>query len=369
MAEIVRLGSSEDRRDHIDRSVQLLAGGNLVGLPTETGYVLAASALLPAAVQKLAALGHPLVLLCRTAEEAADYLPQMSVNGNKLLRRAWPGPLQLVLTPAVASSGLFQSLPEQTRQLIGETSLRVRVSSCEVLTEVARHLPCPLIVSDECCHAPLANGSQLVELCGDHASLVLDNGTARFPDGVTVAELNGEEISVTHVGVIAPDSVKRLTADVFLFVCTGNTCRSPMAEALFRFKLAEKLKCDESELAQHGFYVASAGISAGYGMPASPEAAELLRKRQIDLTLHSSQPLTERLLNQADYIYTLTKGHRRAILAERPEMADKVRVLAADGSDVPDPIGSGIDEYERCQATIEAHLDAILAGLPLPPAK
>jgi len=72
------------------------------------------------------------------------------------------------------------------------------------------------------------------------------------------------------------------------------------------------------------------------------------------------------LLNHADFVYTMTRGHRQAILSQRPEVADRVRVLASDGGDVPDPIGGGMDEYERCREAIETHLNQILADFPLP---
>ncbi|MFP6762236.1 MAG: hypothetical protein VB858_01420, partial [Planctomycetaceae bacterium] len=144
------------------------------------------------------------------------------------------------------------------------------------------------------------------------------------------------------------------------------TCRSPMAEALCRDMLSKRLNIAADELADHGFFVASAGVAAGYGSPASPESVELMRREQIDLTGYESQPLSERLLNHADFVYTMTRGHRSAVLASRPDLEDRVQVLSRDGADIPDPIGGGIDEYERCRDAIRKHLKIVLSELPLP---
>jgi protein-tyrosine-phosphatase len=70
-------------------------------------------------------------------------------------------------------------------------------------------------------------------------------------------------------------------------------------------------------------------------------------------------------LNHADFVFTMTRGHRDAILSRRPDLAGLVEVLARDGSDVPDPIGGGFDEYQRCCESIEKHLDDILSQFSL----
>ena len=92
----------------------------------------------------------------------------------------------------------------------------------------------------------------------------------------------------------------------------------------------------------------------------------LMRGEGIDLTGHESQPLSERLLNHADFVYTMTRGHRSAVVAHRPDLENRVQVLSRDGSDIPDPIGGGMDEYELCRDTIREHLQAVLSELPLP---
>ncbi len=149
-------------------------------------------------------------------------------------------------------------------------------------------------------------------------------------------------------------------SEMYLFVCTGNTCRSPMAEGLFRKLLSEKLECSEDELIDRGFMVASAGIAAVRGSPASSESVELLNRRGIDIRGHKSQPLTRRLLDQADRIYTMTRSHRDSILFDWPDSANRIALLAHDGLDIADPIGGGIDEYARCEAQIEKHIRVIL---------
>ena len=156
-----------------------------------------------------------------------------------------------------------------------------------------------------------------------------------------------------------------------MFVCTGNTCRSPLAEALFR-KLAEDAAPGGADaLAAAGVRILSAGLAAGRGGPASPESVALAEDAGADLSRHRSRPLTPELLDEADRVFTMTAAHRAAILRHRPDAADRVTLLDPDGADIPDPLGGGFDEYEACRDAIGRGLDALLpdllADLPGPP--
>lgn len=103
-----------------------------------------------------------------------------------------------------------------------------------------------------------------------------------------------------------------------LFVCTGNTCRSPMAEELFR---------EKTGTGDNRFQVISAGTSAGRGVPAAEEAVQALKERGLDLSEHQSRPITGELLKEADLILTMTRNHKETLLQMEPGVGDKVFTL------------------------------------------
>ena len=139
-----------------------------------------------------------------------------------------------------------------------------------------------------------------------------------------------------------------------LFICTGNVCRSPMAEGLLRRMAGDRVR------------VASAGLGAGHGQAPSAHAIEVLRKEGIDISDIRSQPVSADLLERADYIFTMTRDHLDMLLLLFPEMAPKVRLLrfdeAAKGGrwDVTDPIGGTRETYEDCKDDIKRTMPRIV---------
>lgn len=134
-----------------------------------------------------------------------------------------------------------------------------------------------------------------------------------------------------------------------LFVCSGNTCRSPMAAALF----GEQLK--QIRWKKQGFTleVRSAGLYAGNGFAASPEAVEVMAEMGIDISRHRSQRLSGELLQWADLIITMTDSHQQQILTQYGVSAEKLHTLAEftqpEQGDIVDPFGAGMEAY-RCSA-------------------
>ncbi|HHY73838.1 MAG TPA: low molecular weight protein arginine phosphatase [Bacillus bacterium] len=139
-----------------------------------------------------------------------------------------------------------------------------------------------------------------------------------------------------------------------LFICTGNTCRSPMAEAILRHRTNNR------------YEVKSAGIFAHDGSTASPHSIEVLKKQSISID-HKSKQLTTELVTWSDLILTMGKSHKEMILERYPKAFDKVFSLKEFAQnkkvDIADPYGGTLDDYEKTFQEIDEAIAKLIEKL------
>lgn len=370
-------------RQAAEQAGEVLTAGGLVVFPTETVYGIAACASSERGLSALRAFkdrpdDQPFTVHLPDAASVERYVDLKNPLIRRLVHKTMPGPVTLMfqVTPQTMASklaalreqgALGPVTPEQEQKLSlrlynSERTIGLRCPDHALAREILGSVAVPVVAAsaNRTGMEPPKDAEAAIAAVGQAADLVIDGGPCRYARASTVVRViehaNGSlDFGIDRSGVLDERYFRKLLRYTLLMVCSGNTCRSPMAEGIARQVLSRKRGVPEADLEAAGYRVISAGAFAAPGQPVSSEAVDVLREAGIDISGHRSSMLTRDMIHEADLILCMTESHRRAVLDLVPAAADRTMLLDPRGA-IEDPIGAGLDTYRRCADQIRSGL-------------
>jgi tRNA threonylcarbamoyl adenosine modification protein (Sua5/YciO/YrdC/YwlC family) len=333
----------------IDEAAQAIIDGKIVAFPTETVYGLAARADKDGMAQKLYALKQRpqnkafTIALAGVQEAVNNYLSLMPPFGYRLTEKFWPGPLTIIyFSPKGVSVGLRVPSGHVSQSILARTGLPVYLPSANLSG-----------------HNDSVTAAEVESEFDGNIDLIVDAGPCEYGRSSTVLDMTFQPFRIVREGVIPEnDIVETFIRKRLMFVCTGNTCRSPMAEMMLRKYLAEG-----NLFAGQRYEIISRGIAATAGHHASGEVIDILRDKEgIEARQFISARLGRQMLLSSDLIIVMEAAQKEHLLKMEPSLDGRLftmsKFLPQDmEQDIPDPIGGTKEDY---QATYELLRKAVL---------
>lgn len=350
---IARFDPAHPEDGLVAQAAAVLADGGVVAFPTDTVYGLGCRPDAAAAVRRIYRIkgrprSRPLVLMVTGAAALDGLAGRVPPAARALAAAFWPGPLTMVLpaSPVVARWGLDR-----------QGTVGLRHTAEPAVNAIMERLGSPLATTS----ANASGGAESLTaedvargLAGT-ADLILDGGPSGGRVASTVVDLCGAAPVVLRKGALPRCRIEqalgmpvKLAAVDVMFVCTGNTCRSPMAEGWLRHALPKEWR---GRVTVH-----SSGTGALPGMPATDSAVAAARRDRFDIGRHRSTLLTDRLIRQADLVVAMEERHRRAVRQLAPDSTPVL--LSPDG--VPDPVGGDAAQYREALELIKREMPDVL---------
>ncbi len=342
---VIKINPQEPEAQKIAQCAKILRGGGLVAFPTETVYGLGANLLNKKAIHRLYAVkkraqGKPFSVHIADKDKAEEYAMNLTPTAYKLMDKFWPGPLTLIL-PSREGGSIGIRMPKNTiaLNLIQESGVPIVAPSANLSGN-----PAP------------RNVNEVLKDLNGLIDAVIDGGVSELGIESTIVDLTASPVEFLREAAIKKQDIEKvIKTKTILFVCTGNSCRSVMAEALLKKMLAGRTDIE----------VISAGTNASVGMPPTAETKDVLLKEGIDVSSHSAQKVSEAMLKRADFILVMEKLHEEYILSKLPTVKNRLYLLKEfakiSGNDlnIYDPIGKPEEVYRDCFNEIKNALSRI----------
>lgn len=347
--ELIQLDPHYPDLKQIAYCAKIIRKGGLVVFPTETVYGIAADFSNPQAMKRLREVkrradNKPFSILISQIGLISNYTWTTDSKLFKLIYACWPGPLTVVVPSKEEGKTIGVRMPDHSIAL-----KLVQDSQCTIAAPSA---------NIEGNTPPSTCAEALRDLDG-LVDIAIDGGEARIGTGSSVVDMTKKDPVVLRGGVITQEDVNRIVGKkTVLFVCTGNSCRSVMAEYLLKERVKGR---DDIE-------VVSAGTGVFIQSGASSETVAVLAEEGIDAASHLAQPINTILLKKSDLIIVMTRNHRDQVLERVPEVEKRVYLLkefanipssGEDNLDVPDPIGKPRGFYKECLREVKEAIHKI----------
>lgn len=358
--KVIKSDSGKINTTAIADAARLIDAGGLVAFPTETVYGIACRA----KTETLTKLNR---LKGRTPDKyytlhigsktyLPKYVPSINLRTEKLVKTAWPGPLTIVFQleqqDIEKQKGCLEK--EIFENLYKNNSIGIRCPDNNIASALLDLTNYPVVApsANLTGRQPAVEAGQVTAQFRGQIDMILDGGPCRYGRNSSVVQTGRNGLEILREGAYSREKIEKLSTFNILIVCTGNTCRSPMAEGLFRKFLAEKLNCPVDNLKKMGYKVSSAGTMKMAISPAANEAVAACAARGVDIKAHKSTVISEQLVKESDLIFTMSRMHLENVTAISNEAESKTMLLAENES-ISDPVGQSQQVYNSCAAQIE----------------
>ena len=335
---LIKLDSRDPDLSRLREVARASKEGKIVGFPTETVYGIGAPMSVPGLSSSLDLIkkregGKPYTYHVASWDMIEYLKVKITPPYRYLTRLFWPGPLTVIIQNKDGQKiGVRFPKNRLAAALINSTGEPFLATSANLSNRPSPH------VADD-----------VISQLGGQIDYLIDGGRTEFGNDSTIVDLTESEPVVLRRGAQG-DAIEKAVENIrtgkfprkrVLFVCTGNSCRSPMAAGWLQSELRGKGLYDEIE-------VMSCGIGARDGGTATAEAVLIMKNMEIDISAHRSRPCSRQDVSDADIVFAMSHEHYIFIAGLYPAAREKIKIL-----NIPDPIGMGMMVYEQVLSGIE----------------